>query len=73
MEASFLSAGFIAEDRLGWRVERVKEKVKIFLEMGKTWGFAQENGGFDSVKIEAETGRKPRQAVYFAPQSESES
>jgi hypothetical protein len=31
---------FIDGDRLEWRVERVKEKVKIILREGKTWGFA---------------------------------
>jgi hypothetical protein len=38
--------GFIAEDRLGERGERVKRKVKIILGRGKTWGFAGENGDF---------------------------
>ena len=44
-DRSFLNAVFIGEDRLGWTVERVKEKIKIILERGKTCGFTGENEG----------------------------
>ena len=30
-DRSFLNAVFIGEDRLGWKVERVKEKNKIIV------------------------------------------
>jgi hypothetical protein len=41
-EESFLNAVFIAEDRLGAAVERVKRKIKVFFESGRKgrnhWG-----------------------------------
>ena len=45
---------------MGRTGERVKEKVKIILERGKTWGFADENEGNEGEGKRLERGKRTK-------------